>query len=367
MMTIHARSHDYTVTEEPDLRSAVGKITAAGKVFALVDDFALQPPHADAFTSLPFDNIFPITATEEAKSFERLGPIFTWLLERGFRRDCTLLVVGGGVTQDIACFIATVLLRGIRWHFIPTTLLAQCDSCIGSKSSINLGCFKNQIGTFYPPHSVTLVKDVLKTLPPDEIRSGLGEAIKLHLLDSPEQFVWLRGKLAAFGTPDFSLREILWSSLRIKQPFIEADEFDRARRNLLNYGHTFGHAYESATRYAIPHGIAVTLGMLTATFVSARLAWVDDTHFDELLAALRPFFTPYHEVLQRAELCGILAAMKLDKKTIGGRINCILTRGPGRMERTAIKSEDELATHLRAFIHLLAVTEQQPTFCAAVR
>lgn len=353
MMTIHARSHDYTVTEEPDLKTAVEKIAGVGKVFALVDDFAMKPPYADSFASLPRENVFAITATEQAKSFERLGGIFTWLLERGFRRDCLLLVVGGGVTQDIACFVATVLLRGIRWHFIPTTLLAQCDSCIGSKSSINLGPFKNQIGTFYPPNAISLITDVLKTLPPDEIRSGLGEAIKLHLLDGPEKVAWLRGALASFGTPDFSLREILWSSLRIKQPFIEEDEFDRARRNLLNYGHTFGHAYESATHYAIPHGIAVTLGMLTATFVSSRMGWVDAAHFDELHVWLRPFFTPYEETLQKAELSAILAAMKLDKKNVGGRIHCILTRGPGRMERTAIASEAELAAHLRDFIRLL--------------
>jgi 3-dehydroquinate synthase len=353
MMTIRSRSHDYTVGEAPDLKTAVENIAAAGKTFAVVDAAMLEPPHADAFSSLPAENIFALTATEEAKSFERLGPLFTWLLERGFRRDCALLVAGGGVTQDIACFVATVLLRGIRWHYIPTTLLAQCDSCIGSKSSINLGRFKNQIGTFYPPNSITLVTDVLKTLPPDEIRSGLGEAIKLHLLAGPEEVAWLRDALAAFGTPHFSLREILWSSLRIKQPFIEEDEFDRARRNLLNYGHTFGHAYESATRYAIPHGIAVTLGVLTATFVSARLGWVDPAHFEQLRSWLRPFFTPYHERLKATEMPAIFAAMKLDKKNLAGKINCILTRGPGRMERVAIESEDELAAHLGEFVRLL--------------
>jgi len=353
MMTIRSGSHDYTVHEEAGLKAAVESVAAGGRVFALADDFALSPRHAEAFASLPRENILGITATEEAKSFDRLGPVFTWLLERGFRRDCTLLVVGGGVTQDIACFISTVLLRGIRWHFIPTTLLAQCDSCIGSKSSINLGRFKNQIGTFFPPHSITLVADVLKTLPPDEIRSGLGEAIKLHLLDSPEKLAWLREALGTFGSPEFSLRDIIWSSLRIKQPFIEEDEFDRARRNLLNYGHTFGHAYESATRYAIPHGIAVTLGVLTATFLSARLGWVDDAHFQELHSWLRPFFTPYHAVLKKAEPAAILAAMKLDKKNVGGKIHCILTRGPGRMERTALDSEEMLTMCLRDFLTLL--------------
>lgn len=352
-MTIHSHIHDYTVTEEPDLRTAVRKLTASGKTFALVDDFALKAPYSGVFDCLPEKAILPIAATETAKSFENLTPLFTWLLESGFRRDSTLLVVGGGVTQDIACFIATVLLRGITWHLIPTTLLAQCDSCIGSKSSINLGRFKNQIGTFYPPSSITLVPDVLETLPQEEILSGLGEAIKLHLLSGMDKTGWLRDKLSAFGTPQFCLNEIIWSCLSIKKPFIETDEFDRARRNLLNYGHTFGHAYESATSYAIPHGIAVTLGVLTATFVSARRGWVDDSHYQNLSAFLHPFFHPYQQTLKTAELPTILAAMKLDKKNIGGKINCILTRGPGHMERTTIESTDELATDLRAFLETL--------------
>ncbi len=349
MMTIRASSHEYTVHEAPDLGGVVEQISSQGKVFVLADDFLLGAPFAGAFSGLPPENIFGIKATEEAKSFERLGPVITWLLNSGFRRDCILLVAGGGVTQDIACFISTVLLRGIRWHFIPTTLLAQCDSCIGSKSSINIGPFKNQLGTFYPPHSITLVADVLKTLPEDEIRSGLGEAIKLHLLDGPEKFSWLLERLQSFGKPGFALHEIIWSCLRIKQPFIEEDEFDRGRRNLLNYGHTFGHAYESATGYAIPHGIAVTLGLLTATFVSARLGWVDEAHFEELSSRLRKFFTPYQECLASADPADILSAMKLDKKNSGGKINCILTRGPGRMERTAMESESMLSACLRDF------------------
>lgn len=199
MITIRARSHDYTVTEEPDLHTAVNNVAASGKVFALVDDFVLRPPYQDVLSSIPQAHIFSFTATEEAKSFERLGGVFNWLLEFGFRRDCTLLVIGGGVTQDIACFISSVLLRGIRWHYIPTTLLAQCDSCIGSKSSINFGRFKNQIGTFYPPHAISLVVSTLHSLPSDEIRSGLGEAIKLHLLAGEEEFMWLREILSAYG------------------------------------------------------------------------------------------------------------------------------------------------------------------------
>lgn len=349
MITIRSHSHEYTVRKEHDLKNAIAGFAAQGKVFALVDDFLLQQSNAAAFNQLPAENIFAIRATEENKSFDRLTPVFSWFLERGFRRDCTLLVAGGGVTQDIACFIATVLLRGISWHFIPTTLLAQCDSCIGSKSSINLGKYKNQIGSFYPPRSIVCVDEVLKTLPRDEVRSGLGEAIKLHLLHGAEKYQWIRKVLEDFHSPGFALSDIVWSCLEIKKPFIEEDEFDRGRRNLLNYGHTFGHAYESATGYAIPHGIAVILGVLTATFISVEMGWVPAAHRDELHEWLRPFFSPYEELLKKIDVGAVVAAIKLDKKNVGGRINCILTRGPGLMERTAIDSIESLHLYLAKF------------------
>src|SRR5258708_32189487 len=134
------------------------------------------------------EKVIGIEATEDAKSLQAIEPVFAWVLENGLRRNGCLAVVGGGVMQDIGCFIASVLFRGVRWELIPTTLLSQCDSCIGSKSSINIRSYKNQIGTFYPPHRVLLTVSVLRSLPFDEIRSGLGEAIKLHLLTGEQEF-----------------------------------------------------------------------------------------------------------------------------------------------------------------------------------
>ncbi|MGV2387507.1 MAG UNVERIFIED_CONTAM: hypothetical protein LVR29_01675 [Microcystis novacekii LVE1205-3] len=165
-------------------------------------------------------------------------------MELGFRKDCTLLVIGGGVIQDIGCFIASVLFRGIKWILIPTTLLAQCDSCIGSKSSINIQNFKNQIGTFYPPHEIILVFSVLKTLPSDEIRSGLGEIIKLNLLVGQSEVKQMKINLQKLSSDFLEIQNLILDALNIKRRYIERDEFDKGVRNILNYGHTFGHAYE---------------------------------------------------------------------------------------------------------------------------
>ena len=127
-----------------------------------------------------------------------------------------------------------------------------------------------------------------------------------------------------------------WDALAIKKRFIEEDEFDRGIRNLLNYGHTFGHAYESAANYAIPHGISVTLGVLTATYFSAQLGWVSPAYFHALHEWLVPYYAPYEQTLAALDPERILAAMRLDKKNTGDTLGCILTRGAGRMEKTKL-------------------------------
>jgi 3-dehydroquinate synthase len=260
------------------------------------------------------------------------------------------LVVGGGVLQDIGCFIASVLFRGLRWELIPTTLLAQCDSCIGSKSSINIQSYKNQIGTFYSPHRVCLTFSVLPTLPWDEIRSGLGEVIKLHLLTSENDFRLLMADLDSLPGNTRILPKWIVHSLEIKKVYIEKDEFDKGVRNLLNYGHTFGHAYESASHYGIPHGIGVTLGMLTATYVSSKLGWVSADDFQALKGRLGPWYRPYEQKLKTLDLEKVLNAIKHDKKNTGNAVNCILTRGPGRMEKTALNLEQQLRPWMTEFI-----------------
>lgn len=263
-----------------------------------------------------------------------------------------MVVIGGGVLQDIGCFIASVLFRGITWELIPTTLLAQADSCIGSKSSINIDSYKNQIGTFYPPHRVILVPDVLKSLPWDEIRSGLGEVVKLQLIAGQEGLEELMCDLdGLFPTGDWGvISKWVGRSMAVKKPYIEQDEFDRGIRNILNYGHTFGHAYESATKYAIPHGIAVLLGILTATFLSVRLGLVPASHYEDLKRRLTPWCHPYGGVLLKADREAILKAIKHDKKNTGDAVNCILTRGAGRMEKMKVDFLGDLVPAIGEFI-----------------
>jgi len=350
MMEIQSRSHPYTVEPFPDLKAALTGFQNKPGVYCLADQKVFSLYEQDFTATLPPERILKIEATEGQKSFEQLTPIFVWLLQNGLRRDGCLLVVGGGVLQDIGCFIASVLFRGLRWELIPTTLLSQCDSCIGSKSSINIQSYKNQIGTFYSPHRVCLTFSVLQTLPWDEIRSGLGEAIKLHLLTSEKDFLMLMADLDSLPDNMKILPKWIEHSLEIKKAYIEKDEFDKGVRNLLNYGHTFGHAYESASHYGIPHGIGVTLGMLTATYVSSKLGWVGANDFQALKARLVPWYQPYEQKLKALDLEKILNAIKHDKKNTGSAVNCILTRGPGRMEKKAVNLDQQLRPWLTEFM-----------------
>jgi len=350
LLTIQSQSHPYAVEEFVDLAAVLDQYREHAGVLCLVDQSVLTLYELDFRAALPRERVLVVDATEPQKSFEALTPIFLWLLKSGLRRDGCLLVVGGGVLQDIGCFIASVLFRGLRWDLVPTTLLAQCDSCIGSKSSINIGAYKNQIGTFYPPHRICLTFDVLKTLPPDEIRSGLGEVIKLHLLTGQAEFEGLMADLDTLPKDSSVLPKWIKSSLKIKQVYIEKDEFDKGVRNLLNYGHTFGHAYESASHYGIPHGIAVTLGMLTATFVSSKLGWVTPDYFQTLRERLRPWYQPYDETLQSLDQSAVLAAIKHDKKNTRHAVNCILTRGAGRMEKFGVSLDEQLRPWIADFI-----------------
>lgn len=349
-LTIRSGDGDYTVEQFASPGDALRSIQDHARAYYLVDQEFAMLPDCEPVRLLPSERVVLVRADEAAKSLEALAPLVRRLLELGIRRDGFIVVIGGGTIQDIGCFIASVLFRGVGWELIPTTLLAQADSCIGSKSSINVGPFKNQVGTFYPPRRVLLVPAVLGTLPWDEIRSGLGEVIKLQLLDGESGFRELMADLGRLKEEPVLLAKWTWRSLEVKKRFIEADEYDVGPRNLLNYGHTFGHAYESATQYGIPHGIAVILGMLTAVRISVSLGLVPWSHYEELWRLLEPWQRPYHDRLTCVPREEIFRAIRMDKKNAADAMHCILTRGFGQMEKRAVDLAIDVMPRIAEFV-----------------
>jgi len=279
-----------------------------------------------------------IEATEENKSLECFPDYVDHLIAHGVRRGHTLVAVGGGIIQDVTCFLAATLLRGLPWHFYPTTLLAQADSCIGSKSSINCHGTKNILGTFTPPAEIVISTRLLRTLDRRDVRSGIGEMLKVHAIDGPQAFDQIAKDYDCIVNDEAVMMAYIRHSLEIKKRIIEADEFDQGVRNIMNYGHSFGHAIEAATAFAIPHGIAVTIGMDMANYVALQRGEAPRTFFDRMHAVLRRNYNGFGTA--NIPLDCFLSAIAKDKKNVDAELTLILPDAQGRIRRAAQKNDD---------------------------
>jgi len=322
-MSIQSHSGPYSVSFEEVLPSKIGG--ASDNAHILIDANVARIYAAKFRSILDQRNTILIDATEEKKSLQNIVPIFERLISDNVRRDHTLVAIGGGIVQDITCFIASILLRGVSWCFVPTTLLAQADSCIGSKSSINLGNAKNILGTFNPPRTVLIDSGFLNSLDLRDIRSGVGEIIKVHAIAGMAAFDRLASDFDRLFDNGTILQSYTRSALLIKKPFIEEDEYDRGIRNIFNFGHSFGHAIESATNYGVPHGIAVTIGMQMANFIAVRRGLLPPVHYDRMRPILRKNYANYGETSIPVD--ALLAALMKDKKNTSAALRLIFPVG----------------------------------------
>lgn len=312
--SIRSHSGDYTVSFDNELIGS-DYLTELGTHY-IVDRNVFARLGEKFYQEISKKKLILIDATEETKSYKGIEPIIEQLIDQGLKRDSTLVAIGGGITQDITCFVATTFMRGLKWVFVPTTLLAQADSCIGSKSSINFGKSKNLLGSFNPPNQVIISEQFLSTLADKDIKSGIGEIIKLYLVDE---------KIVSGIEIRENLSYHLYQTLQIKKRFIEVDEFDRGIRNNLNYGHCFGHAIESATNFIIPHGIAISMGMEVANRFALYDNLIDQEQFDAMSAVLMENYKEYAGVPIKTEV--VLGALTKDKKNTSSKMVIILPVG----------------------------------------
>jgi 3-dehydroquinate synthase len=278
---------------------------------------------------IKFPNSLIIQSSETNKSYTVIANIIDQIIQSGFRRDNKLIAIGGGIIQDITAFIASILYRGVDWIFYPTNVLSQCDSCIGSKTSINFFQFKNLLGGFYPPKSIVIDTNFLKTLNKLEIASGLGEILHYCLVSSLidyQLFMKLSNKILNHVE---AINPLLQRSLLIKKKMIEIDEFDKGPRNIFNYGHSFGHALESTLDYKIPHGIAVSFGIDIANIVSTKYNLLSSSKRNEYRKGCEIVFSNYQ--LTEIDINKFISALMRDKKNKGNKLGLILTKGAGNM------------------------------------
>jgi 3-dehydroquinate synthase len=302
-----------------------------------------------AFERVGASAIF-VEAAETNKSLDASPAIIEKLRKAGANRQTELLAVGGGIIQDLSAFIASVYMRGLQWSYVPTTVLAMVDSCIGGKSSINVGPYKNLVGTFHPPLRVLIDPALAQTLPDDQRASGLIEAAKICFCRGEESFARHVSYGPSVGMSTEALERVIVNSLQSKKWFIEIDEFDKKERLLLNFGHTFGHAIEGATHFAVSHGIAVGLGILCAIEFErqrgvnyegiARVRQLEQ-HLDAMISEVPDLRTP----ISGMDVGEVLERFGSDKKHGAGHFTLILIADNGdvvlrKIEKTAQVTSD---------------------------
>ena len=280
--------------------------------------------HGERIAAIKAERIV-IEDAEERKNLSTVDELLASLFAIPLRRDSLVIIAGGGMVGDAAGFAASIALRGVDFLHVPTTLLAQVDSSIGGKVGVNHPRGKNLIGAFAPPIAVVSDTAFLSTLPEQELRSGMFEALKSGVIANRELFDLVRA--AGDGQASKRFAEIVKASVDVKASLVERDEHERGDRKLLNYGHTIGHAIETAAGYSgITHGEAVGWGMLAANHIAKKrgvLAASDAAVINEAIEALQPVPPPVRDIDQLVRACG------LDKKFTSSSRVMVLPRRIG--------------------------------------
>ena len=265
---------------------------------------------------------------EEQKSLETVGRLYQQLTDCHAERTTPVLALGGGVIGDMAGFVAATYMRGVPLVQIPTTLLAQVDSSIGGKVAVDHGRIKNKIGVFYQPRMVIADIDVLGTLPANELANGLAEVIKSAAIRDNKFFSFLEDNIKKVKAQDKDvLKEVVSRTAKIKADVVTLDEEDLGLRNILNYGHTIGHAIESVSDFKIGHGEAVAMGMLVAARISNKLEILEGKDTYRLKKVIEKAGLPTEMPGLKSD--DLIQAMKHDKKVLQDRVRFVLLKSIG--------------------------------------
>lgn len=296
--------------------------TAVNKLYGTVLGRALE---ADGFQVSTLE----VPPGEEQKSLESAGRLYRELTAVNAERTTPVLALGGGVVGDLAGFVAATYQRGVPLVQLPTTLLAQVDSSVGGKVAVDHGQLKNMIGAFYQPAMVIADTGTLQSLPDEELKNGLAEVIKSAAIRDSAFFSFLEENMKKINSFDAdALEEIVYRSVSIKAEVVAEDELDMGLRNILNYGHTIGHAVESAADFKIKHGQAVAIGMVAAAGIATRLGMLNEGEAKRLQELLRRAGLPIE--VPNLEVEKVMQSMQHDKKVRAGKVKFVLLESLGR-------------------------------------
>ncbi len=273
-------------------------------------------------------------ANEKNKNFNNLNKILQILLSKNFSRFDCIVAVGGGITGDVAGFAASLYKRGLSFVNIPTTLLSQVDSSVGGKTGINTAEGKNLIGSFYQPKLVISDTEFLKSLPKREISCGYGEVLKHSLILNKAFFKYLNNNsVNIFNLKSPFIEKAIFESCKIKKTIVEEDEKEKGKRKILNFGHTFAHAFEASLGYSkrLNHGEAVILGIVTALNFSLQTRIIKLKDYNQVIKHIKKNGLPSEvkKYFSLRNLKTILNFMSKDKKNKSEKINLILLKKIG--------------------------------------
>jgi 3-dehydroquinate synthase len=285
-------------------------------------------------------DLVKVESGETSKSVEMADVLWNALAKSGVDRKTLIVAVGGGVIGDLAGFVAATYMRGLPFVQIPTTLLAQVDSSVGGKVGVNLPSAKNMVGAFWQPLGVLIDTSVLTTLPPREYQSGLAEIVKYGVILDEAFFAELEAMVPQLNQRDpDSLRRVVLRSCQLKASVVEQDECEESgARAVLNYGHTFAHAFEAVTNYGVLlHGEAVAIGMMCAARLAHALGRIPQDIVDRQKALLAGLQLPV--AVPQLDHAKVLTAMQQDKKVEHGRLRFVLPARLGHVELVGNLSE----------------------------
>ena len=322
-MEIKSRFKTYTVNFVENL-AEIYSLAKSQETFFVFDAHVYEL-YKSELPKLPTDRLYLFEALESNKNMSTVLDICEQMTTMAAKRNTHLVSVGGGIVQDITGFVANCLYRGIKWTFYPSTLLAACDSCIGGKSSLNYKGFKNLLGSFYPPDEIYIYPQFFHTLSDRDYCSGLGEVVKFNVIAGEEKFVKLENDIDDILNHDYKkLSYYVHSSLNFKKKFIEEDEFDKGSRILLDFAHTFGHALESVSDYAVPHGSAVAIGMIIANEISVRRKLLSKEYANRIKNVCNKILKNISIESQWRDIDNFVKAIRKDKKQINKSIRAVL-------------------------------------------
>ena len=341
--------HNYTISFEQDFSFLHALIEQKDAIFIIDENvFNIYNEH---LASLKDSNrLILLSATEENKTLAAAEHIFDKIIALQPTKKTRIVSIGGGITQDVSGFVASTFYRGLNWTYVPTTLLAQADSCMGSKTSLNYKSYKNILGTFYPPHHIYICAQFTATLKEEDFYSGMGEVAKLHTMGGQNDLNLLFSQLPGIHQRDLkTIAAATLQSINIKWTYMKDDEFDQGIRNMLNYGHCFGHAIETATHYSIPHGQAVIIGMIMANEVACSKKNITEDLNEKLKNLYFDLLKSDYKQLNGIDNNIIINAMKQDKKRTGTGLPLIMLNDRFEFFKITDLTEQEASDTLNYF------------------